>query len=70
MTSPTADAAELSSLITVLEDLQRRATSVADRWHALEREDISADLYDVERSMRSALRRATKAMNTLTREAN
>lgn len=57
-----SDAAELSSVMSALEDLQRRAVEVADRWRGLERDDISGELYDVERSLRSALRRTNKAM--------
>lgn len=58
---PTHDAAELSSISTVLEDLQSRVVEVADRWRAADREDVAGDLYDVERSLRNARRRIRRA---------
>ena len=60
---PSHDAAELSSITTVLEDLQGRVVEVADRWRNRERDDVAGDLYDVERSLRSAQRRIRRAMN-------
>ena len=60
---PSHDAAELSSITTVLEDLQGRVVEVADRWRSRERDDVAGDLYDVERSLRSAQRRIRRAMN-------
>lgn len=63
--SASGDSAELSSIATVLDDLQSRVVEVADRWRAIEREDVSGDLYDVERSLRSAQRRIQRALNTL-----
>jgi hypothetical protein len=56
------DAAELSSISSVLEELQTRVVEVADRWRAVERDDVAGDLYDVERSLRSAQRRIRRAM--------
>lgn len=61
------DAAELSSIASVLDDLQTRVVEVADRWREVEREDIAGDLYDVERSLRSAQRRIARALNGLAR---
>lgn len=61
----TSDAAELSSVLTALEDLKTRCVVVADRWRSTEREDISSELYEVERSVRAAIRRANKAMRLL-----
>lgn len=61
--NPTNDAAELSSITTVLNDLQTRVVEVADRWRDIEREDVAGDLYDVERSLRSAQRRIQRAIN-------
>ncbi|MEM7094399.1 MAG: hypothetical protein AAF567_15465 [Actinomycetota bacterium] len=61
------DAAELSSIGTVLDDLQSRVVEVADRWREAEREDVSGDLYDVERSLRSAQRRIRRALNSIDR---
>ena len=59
---PTSDAAELSSITTVLADLQGRGVEVADRWREIEREDVAGDLYDVERSLRNAQRRIRRAV--------
>ncbi|MFB0901631.1 MAG: hypothetical protein QMB08_06710 [Acidimicrobiales bacterium] len=59
---PTSDAAELSSITTVLADLQGRVVEVADRWREIEREDVAGDLYDVERSLRNAQRRIRRAV--------
>lgn len=59
---PTHDAAELSSISTVLEDLQTRVVEVADRWRSVDREDVAGDLYDVERSLRNARRRIRRAV--------
>lgn len=60
---PSHDTAELSSIASVLEDLQTRVVEVADRWRQREREDVAGDLYDVERSLRSAQRRIRRALN-------
>ena len=65
VSNPTQDSAELSSITTVLEDLQARVVEVADRWREIERDDIAGDLYDVERSLRSAQRRLHRARNGL-----
>ena len=59
---PTSDAAELTSITTVLADLQGRVVEVADRWREIEREDVAGDLYDVERSLRNAQRRIRRAV--------
>jgi Mg2+ and Co2+ transporter CorA len=51
------DSAHLSSLSTALEDLTERITRLADGYQGSPREDIAADLYDVERSLQAAHRR-------------
>ena len=56
------DAAELSSITTVLADMQTRVVEVADRWRAVERDDVAGDLYEVERSLRNAQRRIRRAV--------
>jgi len=65
VSDPVMDSAELSSITTVLEDLQTRVVEVADRWREIERDDIAGDLYDVERSLRNAQRRLQRARNAL-----
>lgn len=51
------DAAQLSSLSTALQDLTDRVTALADGYQSSPREDVAADLYDVERNLQAALRR-------------
>ena len=51
------DAAQLSSLSTALEDLTRRITELADRYQGSPREDVAADLYEIERQLLTATRR-------------
>jgi Mg2+ and Co2+ transporter CorA len=51
------DVAQLSSLSSALEDLTQRITALADGFQASPREDVAADLYDVERHLQSAHRR-------------
>lgn len=51
------DTAHLSSLSTALEDLTKRITSLADGYQGSPREDVAADLYDVERHLEAAHRR-------------
>jgi hypothetical protein len=57
MTSMSLDAASLSSLSTALDDLTDRITALAEAHEGQPREDVVADLYDVERNLRSAGRR-------------
>ena len=56
------DAAELSSIGSVLDEMQTRVVEVADRWRAVERDDVAGDLYEVERSLRTAQRRLRRAV--------
>jgi len=51
------DTAQLSSLSTALEDLSKRITDMADQYQASPREDVAADLYEVERHLVAATRR-------------
>lgn len=59
------DAAHLSSLSTALEDLTERITSLADGYQESPREDVAADLYDVERHLQAASRRLRSLVNKL-----
>ncbi len=54
-------AAEMSSVSTQLEDLTRRVIEAASRFDEGGREDVAHELYEVERSLRSALRRLNRA---------
>ncbi len=51
-----SDAAELSSLATVLEDTTTRITTMAERYQDTTREDVTSRLFEVERSLRRAIR--------------
>ena len=51
------DTAQLSSLSTALDDLSRRVTEIADQHQGSSREDVVADLYEVERHLLAAARR-------------
>jgi hypothetical protein len=59
------DAAHLSSLSTALEDLTERITSLADGYQASPREDVAADLYEVERHLQAASRRLRSLVDKL-----
>ena len=51
------DTAQLSSLSSALEELSRRVTQMADEYQGSPREDVAADLYEVERHLVAATRR-------------
>ena len=51
------DTAQLSSLSSALEELSRRVTQMADEYQGSPREDVAADLYEVERHLMAAARR-------------
>ena len=53
---------QLSSISTAIEDLPARVTTIADDYATTPREDLAADLYDVERSLRSAQRRLDRVI--------
>ena len=57
--------AELSSLETAIRELTERITAAADELMGTPGEDVAIDLYDVERSLRTAQRRSSKAAITL-----
>ncbi|MDP1821226.1 MAG: hypothetical protein Q8K58_15205 [Acidimicrobiales bacterium] len=54
------DAAQLSSLSTTLDQLVTQVTSLAERYQTSPREDVAADLFEVERSLQAAHRRMQK----------
>jgi hypothetical protein len=51
------DTAHLSSLSSALEDLTDRITALANGYQGSPREDVAADLFDVERNLQAAHRR-------------
>jgi hypothetical protein len=59
------DAAQLSSLSSSLDDLAARITAMADALGSSPREDVAADLYEVERSLQAADRRLKALLHRL-----
>jgi len=57
------DTAQLSSLSTALDDLSRRVTELADQLKGSPREDVAADLYEVERHLMAAGRRLKSVLD-------
>lgn len=55
-----SDAAELSSVNTQLDELTERIHAAARRYHADNQEDVASELYEVERHLRSAVRRLSR----------
>jgi hypothetical protein len=64
VTTPTA---ELSSLATALEELTRRLAAIADTAASDEDDEISTELFAVERALRGAHRRLAKLTATSAR---
>lgn len=56
-------AAEISSLATAVEELNRRVTAIADSYAAERREDLAGDLYAVERQLQNVVRRLNRTMS-------
>jgi hypothetical protein len=56
---------ELSSVSTAVEELLKRVTEIAEGLAPLERDAVGPDLYDVERSLRSAQRRLRRIIDKL-----
>lgn len=63
--STAADGAELSSLSSVIRELVQRVAEVARRYEGTDREDVSFELYEVERSLRTATRRLDRLTRSL-----
>jgi hypothetical protein len=59
------DVAHLSSMATALEELTARITKLADGFQGSPREDVAADLYDVERHLQAADRRMRTLVSKL-----
>jgi ABC-type transporter Mla subunit MlaD len=60
----TPDRAHLASTASSLDELIRRVTQAADDL-AASREDLAADLYEVERSLRTGSRRLASVLRRL-----
>lgn len=53
----------MSSVSTRLQELLGRITEIADGLGADEREDMAAELYEVERTLRAAARRLSRVVD-------
>jgi hypothetical protein len=60
-----ADAAQLSSVATALDDLTTRVAETAERLRRSRNDAVAADLDEVERSLRAASRRLATTLRTL-----
>jgi Mg2+ and Co2+ transporter CorA len=59
------DSAQVSTLNTSLGELVDRVTRLAERYQGSPREDVAADLYDVERHLRAAQRRVEQLLDRI-----
>jgi hypothetical protein len=64
-TNPESDHAELSSLRAQLDELSKRVESVALRYEETPDSAVAVDLFEAERSLRSAGRIIERALGTL-----
>lgn len=55
--------AELSSVATRLHELVGRVTEIADRLAADERDEVGPELFEVERTLRTAERRLNRVLD-------
>jgi hypothetical protein len=60
-----ADHPELSSIASALEDLRQRLGRIATELDRPPSEDLASDLFEVERSVRTASRRLTRLVSRL-----
>jgi hypothetical protein len=47
-------------MATALEDVIRRVTAIADQYRQAKRDDLAAELYEVERALSTATRRLVR----------
>ncbi len=59
------DHAQLSSIATGLDELVQRVSDAAEAERTSHRDDLAADLYEVERSLRAASRRLAQLVRRL-----
>ena len=60
-----SDRAELDSATTILDDLTRRVSAIADLHQEAGDEATATDLYDVERALKSASRKLANVVRHL-----
>jgi hypothetical protein len=56
-----SDAAELSSIVSAVSDLETRITDIIGHHEGTPREDLVSVLYEAERALRSAVRAVERA---------
>lgn len=56
-----SDAAELSSLVSALSDVDDRLRAIAGRYEGTTRDDLLAALYEAERNLRAVIRSVERA---------
>jgi hypothetical protein len=59
------NSAELGSISTLLDELRNRVVVAADGLVDTEKEDVAAELYEVDRALRMAIRRLDKASRVI-----
>jgi hypothetical protein len=52
-------------MTTAVDELARRVSAIADRYSGIKQDDVAAELYEVERSLKGAHRRLAKVAETL-----
>ena len=65
LSAVSSDRAELSSITTALEELSRRVTGIAERREDDPDDPVSTDLFEVDRSLRNAVRQLERARNKM-----
>jgi hypothetical protein len=60
-----SEAAQLSAILSSVDELAGRVADVADGLAGTPRDDIASDLYEVERSLRTAVRRLDRTVQSL-----
>jgi hypothetical protein len=60
-----SDRAELSALLTTLDDLTARLTATAGRYQGTPRDDVADGLYEVERSLVAASRKLDRVLRSM-----
>ena len=61
--------ADLASVLSTLDQVIERLAEAANEVDGAEREDLMADLYEVERHLRSATRRLNRTVSSLPEQA-
>ena len=68
MSAQSTDAADLSSIRTQVDDIERRVTAMAERYGTSPDSQAAADLFSAERSLGAAKRALDRASRAIERE--